>query len=159
MAPPRQERPEPLNDEPRIDSFFAADCAQAIDGKLYAMGGGFDTLFAPQFPWRVRFALGAILVVPWKDTNRRFPIEGTAETIDGERLGWQMGGEVEAGRAAGKRGGDVQIVVAGPVEFEVESPTEFVLKLRFASSERAITLRVVAPPFPVVGQPLAEPAD
>lgn len=140
-------------DKPRIDSFMVADWAEAINGKLYVMGAGFDTVFAPQFPWPVRFSIGAILVVPWKDTNRRFPIQGLVETSDGEELDWKLAGEVEAGRAAGKRGGDVRIVVAGPVAFQVEEPLNFVLKLRFASDERSLALQITPPPFPGVQMP------
>jgi hypothetical protein len=146
-------------DAPRIDSFFAADHADAINGKLYVMGGGFDTLFVPQVPVAVRFSLAAILVVPWKDTNRRFPVGGVVETIDGEPLGWQMQGEIEAGRAAGKRGGDVQMAVAAPVQFEVSDYTAFVLKLRFAADERKLALQIQPPPFPIMAPPSAPPTS
>lgn len=141
---------DPTEERPRIDSFVAADWAEAINGKLYLMGGGFDTLWAPIFPFSPRFAFGAILRVPWNDTNRKLPIEGLVETTDGEELGWRMGGELEAGRPAGKRGGDVTVVIAGPVQFQVEEPTGFVLKLRFAGEERSIALAVAAPPFQIV---------
>lgn len=141
---------DPTDDHPRIDSFVAADWAEAINGKLYLMGGGFDTLWAPTFPFIPRFAFGAILRVPWTDTNRRFPIEGVVESVDGDELGWRMGGELEAGRPAGKRGGDVTVVIAGPVQFEVSEPTSLVLRLRFAGDERAIGLSVAQPPFQLV---------
>ena len=141
---------DPTDERPRIDSFVAADWAEAINGKLYLMGGGFDTLWAPTFPFAPRFAFGAILRVPWNDTNRKLPIEGFVETADGEELDWRLGGELEAGRPAGKRGGDVTVVIAGPVQFQVEEPTGFVLKLRFAGEERAIALAVAAPPFQIV---------
>jgi hypothetical protein len=144
---------DPMEGYPRIDSFVAADWAEAINGKLYLMGGGFDTLWAAQFPFAPRFSFGAVLRVPWKDTNRRFPIQGTVATLDGEALGWQMAGELEAGRAAGKRGGDVTIVIAGPVQFQIEEETSFVLKLRFAEDERMITLQVAPPPFAVMPPP------
>src|SRR5581483_3231507 len=117
---------------------------------LYLMGGGFDIVWAPTFPFSPRFAFGAILRVPWNDTNRKLPIEGLIETTDGEELGWRMGGELEAGRPAGKRGGDVTVVIAGPVQFQVDEPTGFVLKLRFAGEERSIALAVAVPPFQVV---------
>jgi uncharacterized protein DUF6941 len=142
-----------LEGRPRIDSFLAADWAEAINGKLYVMGAGFEMVFAPQFPWAVRFSFGAVLAVPWADTNRRFPIEGKVETTDGEDLGWNLSGEVEAGRAPGRRATDVRIVAAGPVQFQVDAPVDFVLKLRFAGDQRAIPLQVTAPPFPIMAMP------
>ena len=141
---------DPTEERPRIDSFVAADWAEAVNGKLYLMGGGFDTFMASSFPFAPRFAFGAVLRVPWNDTNRRFPIEGLVETADGEELEWRMGGELEAGRPPGKRGGDVTVVIAGPVQFQVEEPTNVVLKLRFAGEERSIALTVSQPPFQIV---------
>ena len=139
---------------PRIDSFMAADYAASINGKLYVMGGGFDTIFAAAFPYSALFHFAGLLRVPWNDTNRRLALEGRAETVDGEDLGWRLDGELEAGRPPGQRGGDTVVVVAGPVGFTVEEPLGFVLKLRFAGDERAIALRVAPPP---VGMPPPRP--
>src|SRR3990172_7774814 len=141
---------DPTEDRPRIDSFVAADWAEAVNGKLYLMGGGFDTLWAPTFPFTPRFAFGAVLRVPWNDTNRKLPIEGSVEPTDGAELGWRMGGELEAGRPPGKRGGDVTVVIAGPVQFQVEEPTALMLKLRFGGDQRSIALAVSQPPFQIV---------
>jgi hypothetical protein len=111
------------------------------------MGGGFDTLFAPQFPHLVRFSFAALLKVPWNDTNRRLPVRAWLETKDGEDVDWRMDGELEAGRAPGQRGGDAQIMVAGPVMFEAREPMEFVLNVRFADDLRTVPLRLTPPPF------------
>src|SRR6266536_1547279 len=121
MSEPAAESPLHVPGRPRIDSFVAADHAEAINGKLYLMGGGFDTIGAPNLPFLVRFSIAAILKVPCSDTNRRFPLSATLATADGEELDWRMEGELEAGRAPGLRaGGDVTIVIAGPVQFEAE---------------------------------------
>jgi hypothetical protein len=133
---------------PRIDSFFTADRAESLNGKLYVMGGGFDQLWAPEFPHTLTFWMGAILRVPWADTNRRFPIVGSATTVDGEDLGFRMEGQFEAGRPAGARVGDVMATLAGPVQIEVEEELDFNLTLRFAEDERSLPLRVRQIVFP-----------
>jgi hypothetical protein len=117
------------------------------------MGGGFDNLFAPQFPHTVGFWLAAILRVPWADTNRRFRIEATATTSDGDDLGWRMEGDFEAGRPAGARVGDVMATLAGPVQFEVTEELDFSLKLRFADDERSLPLRIRQLPFQTTQPP------
>jgi hypothetical protein len=142
-----------LEDQPHIGSFIQADFAEAVNGKLYLMGGGFDTVWAPHFPWDVRFFFGAIVFVPWKDTNRRLPVEGRVVSSDGEDLGWNLDGELEAGRAPGQRGGRSSLVIAGPVAFRVEEPIKFAVKLRFASDERSIPLSVDPLPFPLGASP------
>ena len=137
----------PLVQTPRIETFMAADAAEAINGKLYVMGGNIDSVFAPAFPTIVRFSVAAVLRVPWADTNRRFPLEGSVESVDGEFLGWRMAGEVEAGRPAGARvGGDISMAVAAPVQFEAPAAVHFILKLRFAHDERSIGMRVAPMP-------------
>lgn len=146
-----------VSEQPRIDSLLVADHAEAINGKLYVMGGGFDTLWAPEFPHVVRFSFAALFKVPWNDTNRRLPVKGWAvRADDGTDLGWQMQGELEAGRAPGSRGGDAQVMVAGPVTFEVTEPLEFVLNVEFAADRREVPLRVAEPPF-ATGRIRAQP--
>jgi hypothetical protein len=138
-----------LIQQPRIESFMAADAAEAINGKLYLMGGNIDTVFAPTFPTLVRFSFAAILKVPWGDTNRRFPVEGAVTTFDGDSLGWELRGEIEAGRPAGARvGGDISISLAAPVQFEASESVQFLLALKFAGDESAIPMRVLAMPGP-----------
>lgn len=135
-------------ERPRIDSFVAADWAEAINGKLYLMGGGFDTLYAANFPTTFRFAIGAVLRIPWHDTNRRLPLAGHAETADGgDELGWKLEGEFEAGRPAGRRGGDVMAVIATPVQFDIAEPTELVMILRFGDDERRLGIHATRHPF------------
>jgi len=137
-----------LPEQPRIEFFVVADWAESVNGKLYLMGGGFDSFFAQEFPFAHRFSFAAVFRVPWADTNRRFPVVGVLETLDGNELGWKMEGEAEAGRPAGVRAGqDVSMTIAGPVQFQVEEPTAFMLKLTFAGDERSIPLRVMEAPF------------
>jgi hypothetical protein len=136
-----------VSEAPGIDSLLVADWAEAINGKLYVQGAAFDTLWAPQYPHAPRFFFAAVLKVPWNDTNRRLPIRGWVESKDGDELGWKMEGELEAGRPPGQRGGDAQVVIAGPVQFEVSGPTEFTLHIDFAGDSREVSLRVAEPPF------------
>ena len=137
--------------QPRIESFMAADAAEAVNGKLYLMGGNIDTVFAPTFPALIRFSFAAILRVPWGDTNRRFPVEGRIASFDGDEMGWELRGEIEAGRPAGARvGGEISISLAAPVQFEASAAVDFTLSLTFAGDQRGIPMRVLAMPGPAV---------
>jgi hypothetical protein len=123
-----------------------ADNAEAINGKLYVMGGGFDTMAVAAFPADIHFWFATILLVPWKDTNRRLPIAGSVETMDGDDLGWKLEGELESGRAPGRRGGETTIALAGPVGFHADEPMTVVVKLNFAGDQRSVPLTLVPPP-------------
>src|SRR6266702_7840427 len=110
----------PVEMAPSIDSFLVADCADAVNGKLYVMGAGFDTVLFTAIPALVQFALAAVFHVPWNDTNRRLRVEAQLEDDNYDSLGWwNLQGEVEAGRPAGARGGNVPIVFATKVMFQI----------------------------------------
>ncbi|PJJ65366.1 DUF6941 family protein [Compostimonas suwonensis] len=52
-----------------IDAFLA-DSAESVQGKIYALGIGWNTVFAPQFPaTHPRVALGVTVHVPYTATN------------------------------------------------------------------------------------------
>jgi len=60
------------------------DFAEAINGKLYVMGGGWNTLFAPGQP--VNIALAIIVSVPWDRTNQRHELKIELLDSDGEQV-------------------------------------------------------------------------
>lgn len=69
-----------------IDFLILADHAEAINGKLYLMGGGWDRRFMPPGqPLTFGFAAG--LLVPWTLTNREHKFTIGIETADGTPLG------------------------------------------------------------------------
>ena len=129
---------------PRVENLFLADFAEAINGKLYAMGGGFSDLNAPAFPFSQRVWLAAMLTIPWEHTNKRFPVSAHLEA-DGEPLEWRMAGEIEAGRPPGMRSGELRLSIAAPVDIaNLPEPANFELKFAFANDLRTVAFRVVA---------------
>jgi hypothetical protein len=136
----------PGPDEPSIDTLLLADWAEAIDGKLYVMGGGFTTVVLPSFERAHRFALAAILRIPRRLQGRPIPVSGRLETAEGEELdSWSLDGEITAaGGEPAERDGTA--VVAGPVELRVDGPGDLVLKLRFGQDERAVPFTALGPP-------------
>jgi hypothetical protein len=128
----------PLNG-PRVDALLLADFAQSINGKLYIQGGGFTAVFVTDFRLQISFYFGALLIVPWEDTNRHLPIEGFLETVDGERVdGYRMHGDVEAGRPPGvKLGTDAVVAVAGPVQFTYPKPDDLLFVMTLGKQRKA----------------------
>jgi hypothetical protein len=154
---------EPHLAGPAVDSLIIADFAQAIDGKLYVMGGGFTALHVVDFRMPSRFFFGALLTVPWEDANRHIPVEGFLETIDGEQIeGYRVHGNVETGRPPGARPGVANLVaLAGPVEFTVARPTDLLFVLQFGADRKTRRFSVLpyggppAPPPPPPAPPRA----
>jgi hypothetical protein len=87
-----------------------ADHAQALNGKLYVMGGGWNLIGPGPAP----FALAGVLELDWDEANRPYRLEIDLVTEDGRpvqipgptgELPVHIGMDVEAGRPAGVRAG------------------------------------------------------
>ncbi|MFZ7086507.1 DUF6941 family protein [Curtobacterium sp. RRHDQ10] len=63
---------------------FLADSAEAVDGKLYVLGGGWDMVTVRQLPAvQARVALGVLVHIGWNDTDTEHDIRLHLETEDG----------------------------------------------------------------------------
>src|SRR5919108_60320 len=56
------------------------DYAEAVNGKLYVMGGGWNVAFSSGQP--INAALAILVIVPWDQTNRRHELR--VELVDGD---------------------------------------------------------------------------
>lgn len=128
---------------PTVETLLLADWAQAIDGKLYVMGGGFTTIALERFDRPARFALAAILRIPNALRGQPIPVAGHVEDAEGRRLeSWSVTGELVADRDVADNA-DGTAVLAGPVDLVVDGPGDFTLKLTFGDDVRAVPFRVV----------------
>jgi hypothetical protein len=109
------------------------DFAEAVNGKLYVMGGGWNLLFAPDQP--ANMSLAVVLAVDWNETNQRKRL--TVELLDANGDPFEVGGnavvlnsEFEVGRPPGIKPGtslntplafrfDGLVLPAGGYEFKV----------------------------------------
>lgn len=88
-----------------------ADHSEALNGKLYAMGGGWNTLRFPSLPREWAFTVAFAVDVPWDETNRRHRLSLQLEDPDGGLLGDPFAMEFEAGRPPGSIPGQDQRIV------------------------------------------------
>jgi hypothetical protein len=65
-------------------TLLICDSAEALNGKLYILGGGWNMLYAPRTP--VRIALGILIAVPWDETNQRREMRIELVTSDGDQV-------------------------------------------------------------------------
>jgi hypothetical protein len=73
--------------EPSIDFALLADAVQVSQGKLYVLGGGWDTLFVREFPARYpTLGVGLKVRVPWSWTDRVVVIGIDLQDEDGARV-------------------------------------------------------------------------
>lgn len=123
---------------------FVADSAEAVQGKIYALGIGWDTIFAPGFPTtHPRMALCMIVHVGYTETSGTHTVSITLEDLDGAlvQLGVAPDGtalsSVEGSFAVGRPpflpAGDEQLVpfvfVFDQLTFQAPNTYSWVVKL------------------------------
>ena len=95
---------------PRVDIDFAliADYAELVNGKLYLMGGGWDTFNAAAEPIQLAPAIALGVRIGWEETNRNVPVRVTIEDDDGAEM-VRADGNLTVGRPPGLEAGATQL--------------------------------------------------
>jgi hypothetical protein len=106
------------------------DHSESFNGKLYALGGGWNTLRFPELPQELGFGIAFGIDVPWDETNRRQTLRLRIEDPDGQRLGDELSLDLETGRPPGLLTGQDQRIVfslAAVITFETSGPHAVVM--------------------------------
>jgi hypothetical protein len=123
--------------EIQVKVMMLADGAQAVGGKLYILGGGFDRINMPTVPFHHRFDLAMLIEVPWTATNQPYQIVVELLDADGEPMGYRAEATMETGRPPGTRHGtSLTVPVAVPVIAEFRTPGRYVLRASVNGRER-----------------------
>lgn len=88
-----------------------ADHSEAVNGKLYMIGGGWNVLRLPELPhdWSFHIALG--IDIAWHETNDPHELAVTIQDPDGVELGEGLVANFETGRPPGIPQGQEQRLV------------------------------------------------
>jgi hypothetical protein len=116
----------------QLGFLFLADSAEALNGKIYAMGAGWNMLRFPQLPFSWSFSVALAIDVPWDLTDQQHAVNLHVQGPDGERLGEPFEFEFEAQRPPdGIQGQDQRIVLALQTQtsFEVHGPHAVVVSI------------------------------
>ena len=108
----------------KLTAAFLADAAQVTAGKLYVLGGAFDTITARRFP-AVHRSLAVVLVaeVGPGDRNRDLPIRVQLLDEDGGDLGVESQGNLRVGAPSALPAGASSLVPLVSAFGNVRFPT------------------------------------
>jgi hypothetical protein len=124
----------------QIGFLILTDYAEALNGKLYALGAGWSVLRFPELPQEWRFTIGLGIDVGWDETNQRQTLDVVIQDPDGAELGEDLSMQIEAGRPPGLPPGQEQrMVVAFNVgaTFEAAGPHAVVIRSGDEELDRA----------------------
>ncbi len=110
-----------LPTDPEIDFLILADRAEAVNGKLYVMGGAWETTYVQDIkqPVPISFAVGVL--VPWNATNHDYDLEIRIENPDAREV-FRMSAHFNQGRPPTVRPGDPQRVILAAAALPVIFP-------------------------------------
>lgn len=113
-----------------------ADSAEAVNGKVYILGGGIDRHLATDFPAALRADIALGVLVDWAETNNRHALSVKILDEDSTTV-VAIEGEFEAGRPPGARlGQDMRTMLAICGPFVVPNPGAYKLVVELNGREQ-----------------------
>ena len=94
-----------------IGFVLLSDHSEAVNGKLYLIGGGWNVLRLPELPHEWSFHIGLGIDVAWHETNSPHELVVTIQDPDGQELGDGLTANFETGRPPGMPQGQEQRLV------------------------------------------------
>jgi Family of unknown function (DUF6941) len=94
-----------------VGFLLLTDASEAVNGKLYMVGGGWNVLRFPELPHQWSFGIALGIDVGWDETNRSHDLLIHIEDPDGGQLGEPLEGNFETGRPPGMPPGQEQRLV------------------------------------------------
>lgn len=104
-----------------IEYALIADYAEIVAGKLYVMGGGWDSTTAPEVPAGIRMAVAVGVRLGWEEANTAIPVEMTVHDDDAQEL-VRVNGAVQVGRPADQTPGSTQLAQIA-INLQLSLPT------------------------------------
>jgi Family of unknown function (DUF6941) len=133
----------------QVHALLLADFVQAVDGKLYMLGGGWNVLNVATFPASHTVGIGVAIDISWNETNERHHADLLVEDADGTAFeSPRVGIDFETGRPPGHPvGTDQRLVFAVNGPIEIAAPGSYSIVLRVSETELGRTrFQVVAKP-------------
>lgn len=78
---------------------MAADAVEAIGGKLYILGGGWDIMTVGSFAQPITFGLACTLLVPWNETDDDHTLTLAIEDADAHEVAPRLSINFKTGRS------------------------------------------------------------
>ena len=130
-------------DRIKIDFVILADFAQAVQGKLNLVGGGWNLHNAIQYPSKLLVGIGIGILVPWSETNRTHTVKFGIRKSEGASV---IGGSVDfiVGREATIPAGMTQratLGISAPVE--IPQPGTYEVIVTCADAEKQISFEAL----------------
>ena len=132
----------------RLEWLVLADAAELVGGKLYLLGGGWETMLVNALPVQQQMALALAFDVEWNETNQKHQFELKIQDQDAKELA-KVEAAFEVGRPPGIPAGQsqrFQLVVPAKLTF-TELGTYEIRVVLVGKEQSPVRFHVVAGPL------------
>lgn len=135
----------------RAECFLLCNGVEAVGGKLFILGGGWDRLIVPQFPTDHVLSVAVKLAVPTTESYRPLPLH--LEIVDDNghpALPEPMRAELQMARPLGYEANEtLPFFLPITVKLHIERPERYTFRLYVEDHQIAQTsFRAIPPPAP-----------
>jgi hypothetical protein len=144
-----------VEEQLEVDFLLLADRAEAVNGKLYMLGGAWERIGVADFaqPLTISIALGVL--VPWSQTNMSHTVGLTLRDADGRWLDFRIEASFVTGRPPFLSGEVQRVLMAIPGQSVVlPGPGNYVLVASLDGAEaKSVRFSAVQAQPPAAGPP------
>jgi len=129
----------------RIEYALLADAAQAVGGKVFVLGGGWNLFRAANYPAPVHLAIAMGLGFTSDEVGIKYPLNVVIADEAGVPIIPEMKGQVETGQLAldSPKGASVKIPVAINVNMSVPHPGTYGIVVTAGSSTAQLSFEAI----------------
>jgi hypothetical protein len=139
---------------PTIDFLILADKAEAVNGKLYMVGGGWDSIAVRRLEEALQFSLAIGILVPWHATSLQHEVNLSVQDADGKEL-VRLQFAFKTGRPPLLPDGATQrVMLVLPFSLTIPQVGQYFVEVAVGEVSKRVTFYVsVAPQFQVMQPP------
>jgi hypothetical protein len=116
-------------DRTTVEYLVLADAVEALGGKLYMMGGGWDTMHVRNIEQPVPMSIACGILVPWAETDDDHTLTITTEDQDRNQVAPPLTVTFKTGRSANlERGAPTHVPFAIKAEFVLPTLGTYVIR-------------------------------
>lgn len=129
----------------KIEYALLADAAQAVGGKIFVLGGGWNLFRSPNFPAPVQLAVAIGLGFTFDEVGAKYPLSVVIADEAGVPIIPEMKGQVETGQSAPDvpRTATVKIPVAINVNLSLPHPGTYGIVVTAGTSTAQLSFEAI----------------
>jgi hypothetical protein len=129
----------------KIDYAVLADAAQAVGGKIFILGGGWNVYRSANYPAPVQLAVAVGLGFSGNEIGGRYPLKIVIADEAGVPVVPELNGQIETGQLAPDLppGLPIKVPVAWNVSFGVPRPGKYIIVVTVGTAQADLTFDAI----------------